>query len=69
VSIKLKEKNFSVKANTDLKNSNKFLKLKPNIDHLIKRIINEKKKEKKKNLLFVITLLAISATTAVTLFN
>ena len=69
MSIKLKENNFSVKANTDLKNSNKFLKLKTNIDHLIKRIINEEKKEKKKNLLFVITLLAISATTAVTLFN
>ena len=47
----LKENNFSVEAS---ESSTKTIETKlhrPNIDHLIKRIIVEKRKEKKKNIL------------------
>ena len=48
---KLKENNFSIKVNEDLPNKEKVEQQRPNIDHLIKRIIVEKRKEKRRNLL------------------
>ena len=48
---KLKENNFLIKVNEDLSNKEKVEQQRPNIDHLIKRIIVEKRKEKKRNFL------------------
>jgi len=65
MTTQLKENNFSIANSTEnakdkpvIKNS---IKERPNIDHLIKRIIVERRKEQRKNLLiFLFMFLAIS---------
>tara|TARA_B110000967_G_C18722540_1_gene478400 strand:- start:518 stop:727 length:210 start_codon:yes stop_codon:yes gene_type:complete len=52
------EKSSSLlKANKYLSNEKKPIVSRPNIDHLIKRIIIEKRKEKKRNLLVICSVL------------
>jgi len=46
----LEKSSTLLKANKNLSNEKKPIASRPNIDHLIKRIIIEKRKEKKKNL-------------------
>ena len=55
-----KENNFSEAKNPDLPSIKKLEKESPNIDHLIKRIMNERRNNKKKNFfIFALVLLVI----------
>ena len=59
---RLKENSISVENSKDLTNKSKLRTARPNIDHLIKRILNERRKEQKKNfLIFASIFLIISA--------
>ena len=61
MTTQLKNNNFSVEANKNKPNTIKPKIARPNIDHLIKRILVERRKENKKNfLVFAIVLLTIS---------
>jgi len=56
----LKEKNLSAAINIDLLNPKKFKPKRPNIDHLIKRIMVEKRKEARKNKLIFLALFVVA---------
>ena len=53
----LEKSSTLLKANKNLSNEKKPIASRPNIDHLIKRIIIEKRKEKKRNLLVICSVL------------
>ena len=56
-----KENNSSVEAKEGLLDLKQSKKVRPNIDHLITRIITERRQEIRKNLLtFIVVLLVIS---------
>jgi|TARA_B100000780_G_scaffold231536_1_gene171356 hypothetical protein len=56
-----KENNFSIEAKKDLPNIKKAKTVRPNIDHLIKKILTERRKEQQKNsIVFVSVLLVIA---------
>ena len=57
----LKENNFSVAAKKDLPNIKKAKTVRPNIDHLIKRILTEKRKEQRKNSIVLVSVLLVIA--------
>jgi len=66
----LKQNNLSTKTNIDAVKVKGPIKERPNIDHLIKRILSERRKQEKKNI-FTVTfiLLIIGATTLVSIYN
>ena len=56
----LNKKNFQAKSSMPELSAEKFKHTRPNIDHLIKRILVERRTEKKKNLaVFIVILLTI----------
>ena len=57
----LKENNFSVAAKKDLPNIKKTKTVRPNIDHLTKRILTEKRKEQRKNSIVLVSVLLVIA--------
>ena len=60
-----KKNNFSAEANQDFNNLEKTKIERPNIDHLIKKILNERRKQHIKNFLIfsVIVLVAVGSIT------
>jgi hypothetical protein len=56
---RLKENSISVENSKDLTNKSKLSTARPNIDHLIKRILNERRKEQKKNFLIFASIFLI----------
>jgi hypothetical protein len=67
MTTQLKNNNFSVEANKYKPNTIKPKIARPNIDHLIKRILVERRKEQKKNfLIFTFILLTISGSVILT---
>ena len=62
MTTQLKENNFSVETKKETLNKIKSQAARPNIDHLIKRIVVERRKEQKKNcLIFILISLVIGA--------
>ena len=59
MTTQLKENNFSVDANKEGINTVNLRSTRPNIDHFIKRILVERKKEKKKNFLIFFLILSV----------
>ena len=53
------ENTQSKELNADLQTKEKLKSNRPNIDHLIKRILTERRKEKKKNILIFVFVLLI----------
>ena len=66
----LKQNNLSIKTNIYADKVRRPIKERPNIDHLIKRILSERREQEKKNI-FTITfiLLIIGATTLFSIYN
>tara|TARA_B100000780_G_scaffold173820_1_gene121690 strand:+ start:1013 stop:1219 length:207 start_codon:yes stop_codon:yes gene_type:complete len=61
MTVKLKENNFLEKASKDSLDLKKMSIPRPNIDHLIKRILVERRKEKKKHfIIFAVIFLIIA---------
>ena len=59
MTTQLKENNFSVDTNKERINTANPRSTRPNIDHLIKRILVERRKKKRKNFLMFILILSI----------
>ena len=59
MTTQLKKNNFSIDANKEMINTVNPRLTRPNIDHLIKRILVERRKEKKKNFLIFILILSV----------
>ena len=57
--IQSKERNFKINAEDERPNSEQSKSARPNIDHLIKRILTERRKESKKNLAILIVVLSV----------
>ena len=66
MSIQYKENNFStenISTSNNISKNNKTVTARPNIDHLIKRILTERRKQERKNLtVFMGILLIIGCT-------
>tara|TARA_B110000967_G_C18576861_1_gene407686 strand:- start:67 stop:273 length:207 start_codon:yes stop_codon:yes gene_type:complete len=61
MTTQLKENNFSIEANKDPVKTPKPKPERPNIDHLIKRIMIERRRDSRKNfIVFVFVLLVIT---------
>ncbi len=70
MTTQLKEKNLSINAKEDLSFVIKHNKERPNIDHLIKKILIERRKRQKKNLFTSAAFLLIFATfIAISIYN
>ena len=70
MTTQLKENNFSVETKKETLNKIKSQAARPNIDHLIKRIVVERRKEQKKNFLIFISIsLVIGAAMIFSLYN
>ena len=70
MTTQLKENNFSVETKKETLNKIKSQAARPNIDHLIKRIVVERRKEQKKNfLIFILISLVIGAAMIFSLYN
>ena len=70
MTTQLKENNFSVETKKETLNKIKSQAARPNIDHLIKRILVERRKEQKKNfLIFILISLVIGAAMIFSLYN
>jgi len=71
--IQLKENNFSIKIKKDVSNTEEpnFVRPnRPNIDHLIKRILIERRKEQRKNFtIFATIILVIAVSMALSINN
>ena len=68
--IQLKENNFSIKIKKDVSNTEKPNSVRPNIDHLIKRILIERRKEQRKNFtIFATIILVIAGSMALSINN
>ena len=65
----LKEKIFSEENNESFNNIKKPIVNRPNIDNLIKRIINERKKQKKIHLFTVLVFLSVISASAMYYVN
>ena len=64
------ENTQSKELNADLQTKVKLKSNRPNIDHLIKRILTERRKEKKKNILiFVFVLLIVFGSMVFSYYN
>tara|TARA_B110000914_G_C15346086_1_gene391568 strand:- start:475 stop:687 length:213 start_codon:yes stop_codon:yes gene_type:complete len=64
------ENTQSKELNADLQTKEKLKSNRPNIDHLIKRILTERRKEKKKNILiFVFVLLIVFGSMVFSYYN
>ena len=59
MTTQLKKNNFSIDANKEMINTVNPRLARPNIDHLIKRILVERRKEKKKNFLIFFLILSV----------
>jgi hypothetical protein len=59
--IQLKENNFSIKIKKDVSNTEEPNFVRPNIDHLIKRILIERRKEQRKNFIIFSTIILVIA--------
>ena len=57
--IQSKERNFKINAEDERPNSEQSKSARPNIDHLIKRIITERRNESRKNLYILIFILLV----------
>lgn len=68
MTIKLKDDNLTLNPNKDSSNIKRFNTERPNIDHLIKRIMTERRKEENKNILVFTTIILIGLSTAYFLF-
>lgn len=55
----LKEKNFLVAENSDVAKVKKVRAVRPNIDHLIKRILVERRKQEKKHFLVFTVIISV----------
>jgi len=55
-----KKNNFSVEANESLAHKKKPLKTRPNIDHLIKRILIERRKSNQRTVLIMLSILLVA---------
>ena len=64
---KLKENNFLKKVNEDLSNKEKVEQQRPNIDHLIKRLLVERRREKRNTL--ALGFVILSAVVSIIFFN
>tara|TARA_B110000881_G_C18352402_1_gene402145 strand:- start:105 stop:317 length:213 start_codon:yes stop_codon:yes gene_type:complete len=68
--IQLKENNFSIKIKKDVSNTEEPNFVRPNIDHLIKRILIERRKEQRKNFtIFATIILVIAGSMALSINN
>jgi len=68
--IQLKENNFSIKIKKDVSNTEEPNFVRPNIDHLIKRILIERRKEQRKNfIIFATIILVIAGSMALSINN
>ena len=68
--IQLKENNFSIKIKKDVSNTEEPNFVRPNIDHLIKRILIERRKEQRKNFtIFATIILVIVGSMALSINN
>ena len=66
----LKQNNLLIKTNIDAVQVKRPIEERPNIDHLIKRILSERRKQEKKNFLTVTFILfTIGAATFVSVYN
>tara|TARA_B110000114_G_scaffold148615_1_gene158736 strand:- start:165 stop:377 length:213 start_codon:yes stop_codon:yes gene_type:complete len=64
------ENTQSKELNADLQTKEKLKSNRPNIDHLIKRILTERRKEQKKNILiFVFVLLIVFGSMVFSYYN
>ena len=59
MTIQSNESNLKIDADVERPNSEKSKSARPNIDHLIKRILTERRKESKKNLAILIVVLSV----------
>tara|TARA_B100000780_G_C21057969_1_gene425141 strand:+ start:271 stop:483 length:213 start_codon:yes stop_codon:yes gene_type:complete len=59
MTTQIKENNFSEKTIKSPSTTSKSKLQRPNIDHLIKRILTERRKEQKKNILIFVFVLLI----------
>tara|TARA_B100000780_G_C21061309_1_gene426581 strand:+ start:409 stop:621 length:213 start_codon:yes stop_codon:yes gene_type:complete len=59
MTVELKETNLTTDVSESLANEKKPKLDRPNIDHLIKRILTERRKQEKKNIIILIVILAI----------
>ena len=59
MTVELKETNLTTDVSESLANEKKPKLVRPNIDHLIKRILTERRKQEKKNIIILIVILAI----------
>tara|TARA_B100000795_G_C22570869_1_gene350020 strand:- start:455 stop:667 length:213 start_codon:yes stop_codon:yes gene_type:complete len=67
--IQLKENNFSIKIKKDVSNTEEPNFVRPNIDHLIKRILIERRKEQRKNFIIFSTIILVIAGSMVLSIN
>jgi len=67
--IQLKENNFSIKIKKDVSNTEEPNFVRPNIDHLIKRILIERRKEQRKNFIIFATIILVIAGSMVLSIN
>jgi len=67
--IQLKENNFSIKIKKDVSNTEEPNLVRPNIDHLIKRILIERRKEQRKNFIIFSTIILVIAGSMVLSIN
>jgi hypothetical protein len=66
---RLKENSISVENSKDLTNKSKLRTARPNIDHLIKKILVEKRKQERINLFTFLVILVGIVIMALFLFN
>tara|TARA_B110000967_G_scaffold127469_1_gene130224 strand:+ start:589 stop:798 length:210 start_codon:yes stop_codon:yes gene_type:complete len=64
-----KENADSLEASQDLLKVRKPKKARPNIDHLIKRIVVERKNQERKNILVFVVILSIAMAAGISIYN
>jgi len=70
MTTQLKKNNFSAETKKETLNKTKSQAARPNIDHLIKRIAVERRKDERKNfLIFISTLVLIGVAIIFSLYN
>jgi len=65
----LKEKNFLVAENSDVAKVKKVRAVRPNIDHLIKRILVERRKQEKKHFLVFTVIISVFVVVAFYIYS
>tara|TARA_B100000767_G_scaffold257701_1_gene265777 strand:+ start:577 stop:783 length:207 start_codon:yes stop_codon:yes gene_type:complete len=57
----IKENSSPTEINESLTNVKKLKQVRPNIDHLIKKIVTARRKQEKKNIILIIAILVIAS--------